>query len=226
MWDVDTIYKVPQMLHDQGLDDIICEALRLEAPPADLAMWTELVDRLENPKHEVTIGMVGKYVDLIESYKSLTEALRHAGIHTDDDASTSSTSTPKQIESTGCADLAKYRRHPGAGRLRQARRGRQDHGGPLRPRKQDPLPRHLPGHAGGADRIRAPRGRPAERQLAPSSIRDTDQPVVALITEWQDRDGKVEKRDVKSDLGGTMRLGAQTCAVKPGTLAAGSTATS
>src|SRR3954464_6295047 len=72
VWDVDTIYKVPQVLCDQGLDDIILEALDIKAPPADLSMWTRLVHSLQNPKNEVTIGMVGKYVDLTESYKSLT----------------------------------------------------------------------------------------------------------------------------------------------------------
>jgi CTP synthase len=82
VWDADSIYKIPQMLNDQHLDDIICEELKLAPPPADLAMWSNLVEKLENPKHEVTIGMVGKYVELTESYKSLIEALRHAAIHT------------------------------------------------------------------------------------------------------------------------------------------------
>src|SRR5947209_5595655 len=83
VWDADTIYKIPQMLHDQGLDAIICEKLGLSPQPADLSVWTKLVHALEHPKKEITIGMVGKYVDLTESYKSLTEALRHAGIHTE-----------------------------------------------------------------------------------------------------------------------------------------------
>jgi CTP synthase len=77
VWDADTIYKIPQMLHDQGLDRIICEKLELKPQDADLSMWSRLITALENPKHEVSIGMVGKYVDLTESYKSLTEALRH-----------------------------------------------------------------------------------------------------------------------------------------------------
>src|SRR5580698_4522736 len=82
VWDVDSIYKIPQMLHDQGLDSIIVDELKLVAQPADLSMWTDLVERLEHPSEEVTIGMVGKYVDLTESYKSLIEALKHASIHT------------------------------------------------------------------------------------------------------------------------------------------------
>ena len=84
VWDVDSIYKVPQMLHEQGLDRIVCEQLGLEDHllPADLSVWDKLVHALEHPKHEVRIGVVGKYVDLTESYKSLIEALRHAAIHT------------------------------------------------------------------------------------------------------------------------------------------------
>ncbi|HEY6095991.1 MAG TPA: CTP synthase, partial [Gallionellaceae bacterium] len=74
MWDVDSIYKVPQVLHEQGLDRIICEELVLNAPPADLSVWQKLIKAQENPRHEITIGMVGKYVDLTESYKSLIEA--------------------------------------------------------------------------------------------------------------------------------------------------------
>src|SRR5437868_11273479 len=81
VWDVDSIYKIPQMLNEQGLDRLICEELRLDPRPADLSMWQRLVKAQEDPQHEVTIGMVGKYVDLTESYKSLIEALRHAGMH-------------------------------------------------------------------------------------------------------------------------------------------------
>ena len=80
MWDVDTIYKVPRMLHEQGLDGLICDKLRLNTPPANLKRWDELVYETEHPQGEVTIAMVGKYVDLSDSYKSLNEALRHAGM--------------------------------------------------------------------------------------------------------------------------------------------------
>ena len=83
VWDVDSIYKIPKILNDQGLDRIICEELDINPPPADLSVWNKLVYSLEHPKHEITICMVGKYVDLTESYKSLIEALRHAGIHTE-----------------------------------------------------------------------------------------------------------------------------------------------
>ena len=82
VWDADSIYKVPSMLHKQGLDEIVCFTLGMPSRPADLTAWDKLVFALENPKHEVRIGMIGKYVDLSDSYKSLNEALRHAGIHT------------------------------------------------------------------------------------------------------------------------------------------------
>jgi CTP synthase len=80
MWDVDTIYKVPRMLHEQGLDGLICDKLRLNTPPANLKRWDDLVYETEHPQGEVSIAMVGKYVDLSDSYKSLNEALRHAGM--------------------------------------------------------------------------------------------------------------------------------------------------
>src|SRR6476659_6326296 len=81
VWDADTIYKVPRMLHEQGLDGLICDKLRINTPPANLKRWDDLVNEVENPQREVTIGMCGKYTDLSDSYKSLNEALRHAGIH-------------------------------------------------------------------------------------------------------------------------------------------------
>jgi CTP synthase len=218
VWDVDTIYKVPQVLHDQGLDDIILEALGLEAPPADLSVWTKLIHTLENPKHEVTIGMVGKYVDLIESYKSLTEALRHAGIHTESRVNIEYLDS-EEIETKGCDHLAKYDAILVPGGF--GKRGVEGKIMAARYARENKIPylgiclgmqvalieyaRHMAG---------LPNANSTEFDL------DTDQPVVALINEWQNHDGKVEKRDENSDLGGTMRLGAQTCAVKPGTLAA------
>src|SRR5690606_15501022 len=107
VWDVDTIYKIPQMLHDQGLDQIVCDKLGLAPQPADLSVWNRLVHALENPKAEVTIGMVGKYVDLTESYKSLTEALRHAGIHTESRVNIEYIDS-EEIEANGAAGLEKY----------------------------------------------------------------------------------------------------------------------
>ena len=164
--------------------------------------------------------MVGKYVDLTESYKSLTEALRHAGIHTD------SRVNIEYIDSE--ADRA--RRHaptlddvdailvPGGfgkrgveGKIAAIRYAREN---------GDAVPRHLPRHAARGDRVRAQRRAGWSGANCTEFDPDTPHPVVALITEWQNRDGRVERRDENSDLGGTMRLGAQTCPVEPGTLAA------
>jgi CTP synthase len=218
VWDVDTIYKVPQVLHDQGLDDIILEALGIKAPPADLSMWTKLIHTLENPKHEVTIGMVGKYVDLIESYKSLTEALRHAGIHTESRVNIEYIDS-EEIESSGCANLSKYDAIlvPGGfgkrgveGKIMAARYAREN--------KIPYLGICLGMQVALIEYARHMAGLPNANSTEFDP--ETDQPVVALINEWQNHDGKVEKRDSNSDLGGTMRLGAQTCAVNPGTLAA------
>ena len=217
VWDVDTIYKVPQMLHDQGLDAIICEALDLNPAPADLSVWSKLIYTLEHPKTEVAIGMVGKYVELTESYKSLTEALRHAGIHNESKVHIEYIDS-EEIESTGCASLAKYDAIlvPGGfgkrgveGKIMAAQFARENKipylGICLG--MQVALIEYARNKAGLAN------ANSTEFDL------ETDQPVVALIDEWQGQDGKVEKRDENSDLGGTMRLGAQTCEVKPGTLA-------
>lgn len=218
VWDADTIYKIPQMLHDQGLDRIVCEALGLSPHPADLTVWNKLVYSLENPKHEVTIGMVGKYVDLTESYKSLTEALRHAGIHTDSRVNIEYIDS-EEIELHGIAPLAKYDAIlvPGGfgkrgveGKIAAARFARES--------KIPYLGICLGMQVALIEYARNMAG--LTRSNSTEFDTETEQPVVALITEWKNKDGKVEKRDSTSDLGGTMRLGAQTCAVKPGTLAA------
>lgn len=218
VWDVDTIYKIPQMLNDQGLDRIVCETLGIDPKPADLSMWNKLVHALENPKHEVTIGMVGKYVDLTESYKSLTEALRHAGIHTESRVSIEYLDS-EEIEAKGTDTLKKYDAILVPGGF--GKRGVEGKIATARFARENKVPylgiclgmqvalieyaRHMAGlaHANSTE-----------------FDSETDQPVVALINEWQNHDGKVERRDANSDLGGTMRLGAQTCAVKPGTIAA------
>ncbi|MRW86546.1 CTP synthase [Pseudoduganella sp. FT26W] len=217
VWDVDTIYKVPQMLHDQGLDAIICEALDLNPAPADLSVWSKLIYTLEHPKTEVSIGMVGKYVELTESYKSLTEALRHAGIHNESKVNIEYIDS-EEIETTGCANLAKYDAIlvPGGfgkrgveGKIMAAQFAREN--------KIPYLGICLGMQVALIEYARHKAGL-TEANSTEFDL-DTAQPVVALIDEWQGQDGKVEKRDENSDLGGTMRLGAQTCAIKPGTLA-------
>ena len=218
VWDADTIYKIPQMLHDQGLDRIVCEKLALSPKPADLSMWTKLVNSLEHPKHEVNIAMVGKYVDLTESYKSLTEALRHAGIHTESRVNIEYVDS-EEIETNGATSLAKYDAIlvPGGfgkrgveGKIAAARYARET--------KVPYLGICLGMQVALIEYARNVAG--LKNANSTEFDPDTENPVVALITEWQNHDGMVERRDVNSDLGGTMRLGAQTCAVKPSTLAA------
>jgi len=218
VWDADTIYKIPQMLHDQGLDRIVCEKLGLSPKPADLTMWNKLVHALENPKSDVTIGMVGKYVDLTESYKSLTEALRHAGIHTESRVNIEYVDS-EEIEAKGTAALEKFDAILVPGGF--GKRGVEGKITAARYAREHNIP-YL-GICLGMQVALLEYARNKAGLLKSNSTEfdvDTEQPVVALINEWQNHDGKVEKRDVNSDLGGTMRLGAQTCAVKPGTLAA------
>lgn len=218
VWDADTIYKIPQMLHDQGLDAIVCEKLGIEAKPADLSMWDKLIYALENPKTEVTIGMVGKYVDLTESYKSLTEALRHAGIHTESRVNIEYLDS-EEIETNGISNLTKYDAILVPGGF--GKRGVEGKIKAAQYARENKVP-YL-GICLGMQVALIEYARHKAGLVGSNSTEFDDQtpnPVVALITEWQNHDGKVERRDANSDLGGTMRLGAQTCAVKPGTLAA------
>jgi CTP synthase len=218
VWDVDTIYKIPQMLNEQGLDRIICEELRIEAPPADLSVWARMVHTLENPQHEITIGMVGKYVDLTESYKSLIEALRHAGLHTSTRVNIEYIDS-EELES-GHMDVLKsldailvpggFGKRGTEGKIRAIQYAREN-GVPYlgiclgMQLAVIEFARHL---AGMTD------------ANSTEFNDETEHPVVALITEWLDRDGRVEKRSADSDLGGTMRLGSQRVPVQPGTKAA------
>ncbi len=221
VWDADTIYKIPRMLHDQNVDTLLCEILRLDTRPADLSMWDRLVHDLENPRREVRVAMVGKYVDLTESYKSLTEALVHAGMHTASRVQIQYIDS-EQIErdrETELAGLAQFDAILVPGGF--GRRGVEGKIAAIRYARENGIPylgiclgmqlaviefaRHVCGLA-GANSTEFDHG--------------TQHPVVALITEWVDHDGRIERRDAASDLGGTMRLGAQRCPVEPGSLAA------
>jgi len=218
VWDVDSIYKIPAMLHRQGVDTIVCDALGLTPPAADLTMWENLVQALEAPQNEVRIGMVGKYVDLTESYKSLTEALIHAGIHTLSRVNVEYIDS-EEIEQQGTGLLANldailvpggFGKRGTEGKIAAIRYARE-HGVPYlgiclgMQLAVIEFARHVAGLEGANS-----------TEFEPQAAH----PVVALITEWMDRAGRVEKRDSQSDLGGTMRKGAQRCPVKPGTLAA------
>ncbi len=217
VWDADTIYKVPRMLHEQHLDDLICTKLNLETRPADLSRWDTLVSEVENPKGAVTIAMCGKYTDLSDSYKSLNEALRHAGIHNHARVNIeyvdSETLTP---ETAGT--LAKYDAIlvPGGfgkrgveGKICAAQYARE-HGIPY-------LGICLGMQVATIEYARHKAG--LEGANSTEFDPDSAHPVIALIDEWQDADGSIQKRDANSNLGGTMRLGAQSSDVKPGTIA-------
>jgi len=218
VWDADSIYKIPRMLHEQRVDDLLCEVLRLQAPPADLSVWDRLVERQSHPKRTVRIAMVGKYVDLTESYKSLTEALTHAGIHTESRVAIEYIDS-EQIERDGTAALERFDAILVPGGF--GKRGVEGKIAAIRHARENGVPylgiclgmqlaviefaRDVCGLAGANSTEFDP---------------DTPHPVVGLITEWLDREGRVEKRDAGSDLGGSMRLGAQRCPVVAGTLAA------
>ncbi len=217
MWDADSIYMIPQMLNDQGLDRIVCEELKLDLPPADLSVWAKLVHSLANPLHEITIGMVGKYVDLTESYKSLIEALRHAGIHTQTRVNIEYIDS-EVLETTGTEGLAQLDAILVPGGF--GARGTEGKIDAIRFARENKVPylgiclgmqlavieyaRHVAGMKDANS-----------TELNP----ETEHPVVALITEWRDRDGRVATRSNDSDLGGTMRLGSQRCPIRSGTLA-------
>jgi CTP synthase len=217
MWDVDTIYKVPRMLHEQGLDGLICDKLRLNTPPANLKRWDDLVYETEHPQSEVNIAMVGKYVDLSDSYKSLNEALRHAGMKNHArvviEYIDSETITPDNV-----SRLAKFDGIlvPGGfgvrgveGKICAARYAREN--------KLPYLGICLGMQVATIEFARHVAGLKDANSTEFDS--QTPHPVIALITEWKDIDGSIKTRNAQSDLGGTMRLGAQNSDVAEGTLA-------
>jgi CTP synthase len=218
MWDVDSIYRIPQMLNNQGLDRIICEELKLDLPPADLSVWENLVERQANPLHHVTIGMVGKFVDLTESYKSLIEALRHAGIHLQTKVNIEYIDS-EDLETGDTQDALQHFDAilvPGGFGVR----GTEGKISAIRYARENNVP-YLGICLGMQLAVIEYARHVAGMRDANSTEFDleTEHPVVALITEWRDREGKVEQRSNDSDLGGTMRLGSQRCPIKAGTLA-------
>ncbi|MBO0614838.1 CTP synthase [Thiothrix fructosivorans] len=219
--DLDNIYKIPLWLHAQKLDRIVAEKFGLtNLPEADLSDWKNVVSSMEFPEAEITVAMVGKYVDLTESYKSLNEALTHAGIQTHTkvkihylDSERLESDDEQAFEVLGKVDAILV---PGGfgnrgveGKIRAAQYARENK-----------IPylgiclgmqvaviefsRHCAGLAGAHSTEFAP---------------DSPHPVIGLITEWQAEDGTIEKRSHDSDLGGTMRLGGQACVLQEGSLA-------
>jgi CTP synthase len=215
--DADSIYKIPAMLHDQMLDEIVCHKLGLLAKAADLSVWKRLIDALEHPEHQVNIAFVGKYVDLTESYKSLSEALTHAGIHTGARVNIHYIDS-EDLERDGVACLEDkdavlvpggFGKRGVEGKIRAIRYAREN--------KVPYLGICLGLQLAVIEYARNQAG--LDGAHSTEFDPNTPHPVIALIHEWHGRDGRLETRSERSDLGGTMRLGGQECALLPGSLA-------
>ncbi len=217
-YDVDDLYKIPTIMHKQGLDDIVARQLRLDLPPADLSEWESIVEAKQNWQTEVNVALVGKYVDLRDSYISLREALLHGGIHTRTRVNVHYFDA-EQIEEQGdgCLHGMDGIVVPGG----FGDRGIEGMIQTVRYVRENNVPylgiclgmqvavieaaRNLAGLDGA---------------MSTEFDKKTPHPVIALITEWQTQSGSLEQRDEQSDLGGTMRLGAQAISLAKGSLAA------
>ena len=213
--DVDTIYKVPRALHEQGLDDVVVKKLSIDCKPTDLSEWDNVIKKLHTPTSSVDIAMVGKYMDLTEAYKSLSEALLHAGINTATKVNIYYFDS-EEIEKNGteCLNEMSAILVPGG----FGNRGVEGKIATVKYARENNVPylgiclgmqvavieyaRHMAGMA---------------EANSTEFNESTPYPVVGLITEWQDEDGSIQTRDKESDLGGTMRLGGQECALVDGT---------
>ncbi|HZH43418.1 MAG TPA: CTP synthase [Lysobacter sp.] len=216
--DLDNIYKLPQWLHEQGLDAIVLERLRIQAKPADLSEWQAVVDAMEHPIDEVTIAVVGKYVDHQDAYKSLAEALKHGGLRQRTRVRLKWLES-QDIEREGAAKLLAgvdgilvpggFGDRGFEGKIATANYARE---------------RGIPyfGICYGMQAAVVEYARNVAGLAGANSTendRNTPHPVIGLITEWRTATGEVERRSETSDLGGTMRLGLQDQRIKPGTLA-------
>ncbi|MEO1940696.1 MAG: CTP synthase [Candidatus Thioglobus sp.] len=215
--DVDTIYKVPRALHDQGLDDIVVQRLALDCNPTDLSEWDRVVEKLNSPVSSVDIAMVGKYIDLTEAYKSLSEALLHAGLNTRTKVNIHYFDS-EEIEKNGTDCLTEMSAILVPGGF--GNRGVEGKIATVQYARENNVP-YL-GICLGMQVAVIEYARNVAGMADANSTEfnsDTTHPVVALITEWQDEDGSTQTRDMDSDLGGTMRLGGQECALAEGSLA-------
>jgi len=215
--DADSIYKIPAMLHDQMLDEIVCHKLGILARAADLSVWKGLVEALQHPAHSVDIAFVGKYVDLTESYKSLIEALNHAGMHTRAKVNIHYLDS-EDIETRGCDALKTMDAILVPGGF--GKRGTEGKIAAIRYAREQAIP-YL-GICLGMQLAVVEFARDVAGMAGAHSTEfdpQTPYPVIGLITEWLDREGRVERRDASSDLGGTMRLGGQACQLADGSLA-------
>lgn len=216
--DSDSIYKIPGLLHEQMMDEIVCHKLGILAKAADLSAWHKITQAVANPKYHIDIAFVGKYVDLTESYKSLTEALIHAGIHTESKVKIHYIDS-EDIEKSGTGSLEKMDAIliPGGFGVR----GTEGKITAIRYAREHKIP-YL-GICLGMQLAVIEFARNVAGLKDANSTEfnpNAEHKLIGLITEWQDATGKKEIRDERSDLGGTMRLGAQRCPIEPNTIAA------
>ena len=215
--DVDTIYKVPRALHEQGLDEVVVKKLNLDCKPADLSEWDSVITKLDTPKSSVDIAMVGKYIDLTEAYKSLSEALLHAGINTGTKVNIHYFDS-EEIEKSGVDCLSEMSAILVPGGF--GNRGVEGKIATVQYARENNIP-YLGICLGMQVAVIEYARNMAGMKNANSTEFDenTPYPVVGLITEWQDEDGSTQTRNESSDMGGTMRLGGQECALAEATLA-------
>ena len=217
MVDYQTTYQAPLILHEEGLDEIVTRKMSLDAPTADLSDWVEVIDKELNPENQINLAFVGKYLDLLDAYKSLIEAIKHAGIHTSTRVNLQFLDA-EEVEQ-GNFDLLKSADAilvPGGfgsrgfeGKIAAARYAREN---------RIPYLGICYGlHAVVIDFARNCAGLAGAHSAEISQ--KPEHPVIALITEWIDEEGIQEKREADSDLGGTMRLGEQACVMNQGSLA-------
>jgi len=217
-YDADDLYKIPEMMHAQGLDEIVVQQMHLDLPPADLSEWQKIVEAKKNPSSEVDIAMVGKYMDLKDSYISLVEALQHGGIHTrtrvnirfieSRDIEVNGTDVLRGMD--GIVVPGGFGDRGVEGKIETVRYAREN--------KIPYLGICLGMQVAVIEAARNLAG--LEDAMSTEFDKDTPYPVVALITEWETEAGSVEQRDEESELGGTMRLGAQQVTLAEGSLAA------
>jgi CTP synthase len=215
--DADNIYRIPRLLHAQGLDELVVRQFNLDVGEADLREWDRVIEGFDHPRYHVRVGMVGKYMHLTEAYKSLSEALAHAGVHTQTGVEVVYIDS-QDIERDGPAGLdgldailvpGGFGERGIEGKIQAARYAREQ--------RVPYLGICLGMQVAVIEYARDVAG--LEGAHSTEFDRQTPHPVIALITEWRDEHGQVETRSEQSDLGGTMRLGGQNCRLEPGSLA-------
>lgn len=209
--DADTIYRIPLLLHEQGLDDIVVDQLRLDVPAANLSEWQQVIESLTHSDGEVVIAIVGKYVDHLDAYKSLNEALIHAGISNRKKVHIQYMDS-ETIENEGIHELQAVDAILVPGGFGE--RGIEGKIATVKFARENKIPYLgicLGMQVAVIEFARDVAG--LEGAHSTELLSNTPHPVIALITEWMDEDGQLETRGVDTDMGGTMRLGAQKCRI-------------